>query len=70
MKQMVVIIMAEKDKKDIIPEPPQPRIYIDEFLFNSGLSDMRKGAFRVFVDGKEWMRPDEWQSKLEEFQSK
>lgn len=62
--------MSEKIKKEIILDPLPERIYISEFLFNSGLSDMRKGAFRVFVEGKEWMRPDEWQSKLNEFQSK
>lgn len=58
--------MAEKT---INEEPLQPRIHINEFLFNNDLSAMRKGAFKVFVEGKEWMRPDEWQSKLEEFQS-
>jgi hypothetical protein len=62
--------MAEKDKKNVQPEVLQPRVHIGEFLFNSDLSDMRKGAFRVFVEGKEWMSTDEWQSKLEEFQSK
>jgi hypothetical protein len=61
--------MSEKANKEVVTEPLQPRIYIDEFLFNSGLSDMRKGSFRVFVEGKEWMRTDEWQSKLDEFQS-
>lgn len=60
--------MAQKNK-DIEQAPLLPRIHVEEFLFNTDLSDMQKAGFKASIQGKQWMRPDEWQYSFDKYKS-
>jgi hypothetical protein len=60
---------TKKTTKVGTPKLP-PRVHIQEYLFDKGLSDMQKAGFLAYVDRKLWMRPNEWDKALEDYKTR
>ena len=68
-----VELMATADNKKVVREPITlpSRIHINEFRrLSTELTDIQFAGFKLYANGKEWMRETEWQELFNQYSNK